>query len=297
MNGESNLTKQSFQPVADPKSLISILEERHPQSCFFYNQVVSHDRFKDDITFYTIGTKLDENTWILSNYTREDYGSNISISAPRAIVEGKEQIPLEVKECFSSSNLVNWDGRVLFAALEKRGFPTMILRNAGNVKGNITEIHPCILYYIERENALKIEISPGPDVSELRRLLPDKETEFILSTWKYTNEGSRSVIRNCIAANASAGVFVDGKCVSGVITPGVGLISALYTLKDYRGKGFAKLTMKYAYKEFAMDGCIPCSTVEVRNERSIGFHQSLGVNVSSIVDWIDMRAHLADWVL
>ncbi|CAL8109348.1 unnamed protein product [Orchesella dallaii] len=295
MNGESHIAKLSFQRVTDPKSLIPILKERHPQSCFIYNQVVSHERFKDDITFYTVGTNLDENTWIVSNYIREDHGSNISISAPRAIVDGREHIPLEIKESFMSSDVVSWDGRTYFAALERR-VSNMIFDISANVKGNITAVHPCILYYLDIEDALKLEISHGPEVSEVRRLLPDKESQFILSTWKYVFDGAEIVVPKCIATNASAGVFIDGNCVAGVMTPGVGLISALYTFQEYRGKGYAKLTMKYCFKEFAKDGCIPCSTVEMRNERSVAFHQSLGVKVSSIVDWIEMKAFEADWV-
>lgn len=121
---------------------------------------------------------------------------------------------------------------------------------------------------------------------EVKPLEPEKDTEFILSTWAYSKKTSRTPIARLLGATQSSGVFVDGKCVSGVLTQGYGLLSMLYTHKEYRGKGYGKLTMQYAYKESAKEGLVPCSTVEIKNARSIAFHESLGLKRSSKVDFI-----------
>lgn len=75
--------------------------------------------------------------------------------------------------------------------------------------------------------------------------------------------------------------------MSCVNSTGTGIISALYTDKEYRNRGYAKLTMKHCFKEFAKEGCIPCLTVEVKNERSNQFHsKGLGMKKISVVDSI-----------
>ncbi len=113
-----------------------------------------------------------------------------------------------------------------------------------------------------------------------------------MSTWKYKVPGSEIEIAKCLTQNPSAGVFVENgqKCVSSVNITGAGIISALYTDKEYRNRGHAKLTMKYCFKEFAKEGCIPCLTVEVKNERSNQLHsKGLGMTKVSLVDGIFVK--------
>jgi len=109
----------------------------------------------------------------------------------------------------------------------------------------------------------------------------------MLNTWKYAKEGSRTVVRRNIEKFESAGVYVRGDLVCGVLTAGVGLLSMLYTLKDHRKKGYAKLCMEFAFKEVADNGMVPALTVECRNDASVSFHEKLGCKVAGIVDWIN----------
>lgn len=67
------------------------------------------------------------------------------------------------------------------------------------------------------------------------------------------------------------------------------MLACLYTLKEHRGGGKAKLTMEYAYKESIKHDYVPCSTAEIKNHRAIGFHESLGLKRSSIVDFIIVK--------
>lgn len=133
-------------------------------------------------------------------------------------------------------------------------------------------------------------LSSPPEVT-IRRLKGEKESEFISSNWKYSHEAN---VSKCIEFNASSGVFVNGDCASGAIMAEVGFISALYTKSEHRNKGYAKLTMQFLFKEAAKNGCFPCSSVELRNSRSIAFHQSLGCKVAAIVDWIGISKLVVD---
>jgi len=69
-----------------------------------------------------------------------------------------------------------------------------------------------------------------------------------------------------------------------VYTLGIGIISALYTLKEHRNKGYAKLAMQYLFKELAKSGIIPVLCVELVNQPSYKFHNNLGCKVAGIVD-------------
>lgn len=62
----------------------------------------------------------------------------------------------------------------------------------------------------------------------------------------------------------------------------------LYTLEEHRGKGYALLVAKKLIKSFVEQegGVVPCSAVEIKNYKSISFHQKLGMSVSHSADFI-----------
>lgn len=129
--------------------------------------------------------------------------------------------------------------------------------------------------------------SSDPSV-EVKRL--SKELggiEFILNSWKYAKEGSRSVVTRQIEKCESGSVYVDNNLVCGVLLAGFGLLSMLFTDKDHRQKGYAKLCMRFAFKELAKNGLVPALTVESRNISSLTFHEKLGCKIAARVDWIN----------
>lgn len=179
-------------------------------------------------------------------------------------------------------------------ALE-RPISKIISKISAEVKLNFTEIHPCYLFYMDPEEALKLDTEYS-NVDMKRLSVENGGLDFLMSTWKYARPESRLDIPECLEASVSSGIFLENgkKCVSGVYSPGFGLLSALYTLKEERGKGYAKMVMHHAYKETAKEGCIPCSTVECRNQSSADFHKKLGAKIVSVVDWIDVVKLVVD---
>lgn len=142
--------------------------------------------------------------------------------------------------------------------------------------------------YIEFKN-IYILFSNLPE-AEVRNLCADKNEEsFIADTWKYSKPLSIEDFRQNIRANPSSGVFVNGKCVAGALIPGYGLISSLFTLKEYRNKGYGRLAMEFLFQECAKQGLVPAFTVECRNSRSIKFNEGLGVKLISVIDWVEVR--------
>jgi len=121
---------------------------------------------------------------------------------------------------------------------------------------------------------------------EIKALDVNSGVDFILSTWKYAKEGSRPYVEKIVERNESGAVYKDGKPVSAIVTVPDGLLAMLYTLNDHRKKGYAKVAVKYAMREQAMNGMTPCLTVELRNEPSKAFHESLGMKVAHVSDWV-----------
>lgn len=77
--------------------------------------------------------------------------------------------------------------------------------------------------------------------------------------------------------------------MAGVVMPGYGLISSLYTLQEHRNKGYGRVAMQFLFQECARQGCVPAFSVETRNTRSIKFNEGLGVKLVSVVDWVDVK--------
>lgn len=109
-------------------------------------------------------------------------------------------------------------------------------------------------------------------------MLQTQDAPTIASSWKYFRPETEQVFSKCIARSASAGVFLNGLCVSGCITLGHGFYGALFTLNEHRGKGYAKLAAMHIFKNMIKDECIPCLIVEIKNKASIGLHEALGMN-------------------
>ncbi len=116
-----------------------------------------------------------------------------------------------------------------------------------------------------------------------------KGTEFICSTWKYAIPKTSLAITKLLDRNKSVGLYdrTSGKVICGMCINDCGLMGMLHTLAEYRGKGYATLVAKQIMKNFAQDNdAAPCSAVEIKNYKSIAFHEKLGMTVSHFADFI-----------
>lgn len=124
----------------------------------------------------------------------------------------------------------------------------------------------------------------------MRKLSAENHEEiFFASTWKYAKPESVEDFRQNVLANPSSGVFVDGKCVAGALISGFGMITSLFTLPEYRNKGYGRLAMEFLFQECARQGCVPVFTVEARNATSIKFNEGLGAKLISVTDRVEIR--------
>jgi len=101
--------------------------------------------------------------------------------------------------------------------------------------------------------------------------------EFLVTTWRHTDEGTGKILEHLLKRTISAGIYIGGKPVAGVIQNTMGYLGMLYTLPEYRKKGYAKICMLHAMKEIAKQGFIPATFVETFNTTSHAFQLSLGL--------------------
>uniref|UniRef100_A0A0B6ZQH6 Glycine N-acyltransferase-like protein n=2 Tax=Arion vulgaris TaxID=1028688 RepID=A0A0B6ZQH6_9EUPU len=111
----------------------------------------------------------------------------------------------------------------------------------------------------------------------IRRLDPDRDTEFVLANWEYAGKHTRSYIHELLKCFPSLGVFSrDGTCLGAEMGTEWGFIGMLYVTSSARGRGLGKLlTCRLAEKYFEED--LPAVVVtSVDNTESICLHESLG---------------------
>jgi len=65
-----------------------------------------------------------------------------------------------------------------------------------------------------------------------------------------------------------------------------GLIGMLHTLKEHRGKSYAKYAMHYIMKKMSENDLVPSCTVELRNETSKAFQNKIGFKIAMVCDFV-----------
>lgn len=109
---------------------------------------------------------------------------------------------------------------------------------------------------------------------------------FLTSHWKYAKQGSIEYTSEAIRRNPSAGIYIDGKPASGVMTHADTMIGMLTTDAKHRNKGYALICMRTLIRDLAREGYIPSSGVEQDNEVSKKFHAKCGMSLSHKCDFI-----------
>ena len=126
---------------------------------------------------------------------------------------------------------------------------------------------------------------------ELKPLDDEAGIDFIMNTWRHAVPSMRPYIQNLLQVNPSAGVYINGTPVAGVVFHGIGFIGMLYTLPKYRKKGYGQLCMKHLMRRLGEEGYFPACSVDLENHASQSFQRSLGLKESIITDYIFREIH------
>jgi len=277
----SKIKSQSVEPFVKVEvvdSIVPILEKRLPYSVFIYNQAKLYPRYQDCMTFYTLHGETDDSTLIICALQTDDFGTNFSISACE---EASKLSKKEAVEVLSNNPLFQWDEGLIFTPT-KTWLYSLIFEVGAIRNQSIMEVHPANIFWMDIEQAKETKIEqPAPSSGlVVQPLDPEHGAKFLLSSWKYTKEGSLGEIKRHIERNESGGVYLKGEPVCGVMLHPRGMLSALYTATEHRQKGYAVLAMKKSYLELGRNGIIPASSVDAKNIPSSAFHLKIGCKMT-----------------
>lgn len=267
-----------FLTVTNPEILEQILAKRLPLSSNVYNAMKMNKTWKGDQKWFTLQDPLVDDVWIVVTNVRKDYGPSICVSRPPTA-----QVTTEVRNAFSNCDFMDWDESYLFVGVDPT-VSSMVADISIMDKGNCTHVHPNYLYAISQEDALSLHIKTGN--FELKPLNNKEGVEFIVKTWKYSNDDTVDYVQKCVDRNISAGIYVDGKVVACALINFDGLTGMLYSLPEFRGQGFGRLVMHQLMKEAAQNGHFPCCCVEIKNEVSKAFQVKIGFKLVGQVNYV-----------
>ncbi|KAN0041662.1 hypothetical protein ACTFIV_004206 [Dictyostelium citrinum] len=114
-----------------------------------------------------------------------------------------------------------------------------------------------------------------------------EDAETINNKWQYKSNESINFLRWSCTQNISAGYRINGELVSWIIMYTDGSIGSLYTLEEFRGKGFSKKVVSYILIKFFENGFdLPYCFVRDNNISSQKVMRSFGFKSSSLVKWV-----------
>jgi len=277
------LKNEEFITIKDDQmcQVVNIIKSRFPRAAHVYNMAKMVCTFST-IKAYSLNGDISEKSIFVLVDLRQDYNQDINISVPWDF-----KVSENVKQAFINTAIIDWNAKYMFSAVDRLISP-MILEISTIHKGNSTINNPNYYYFMDNEDAAKLNIKFPPEV-EVKPLTVDADggLELLLKGWKYTRPGTAEFLQDVIENGLTSGVFVNGDPVCGVIENRSGLLGMLFTAKDHRNKGYAQICTQYLMKQLGNNGFVVASAVECRNIPSSAFHLKAGM----------IEAHLCDYIM
>lgn len=121
------------------------------------------------------------------------------------------------------------------------------------------------------------------------RELKSKDTNFIFNHSHYQNFTSKSYIRERIAADCSAGIFIEGKLAAWGLTHDDGAIGFIHVRETFRKSGFARLIMESLIRDKKENREDIFLNVEPDNFKAKKLFYSLGFEFDRVISWIKLK--------
>ncbi|XP_021959921.1 uncharacterized protein LOC118432871 [Folsomia candida] len=291
--------------------ILAVLLERLPKSCFVYNAVKISPRFPNHSKLFYVNlpggdnnNSISSTSWIFVTHFTEDHGQNILISSPLR----PQDAPFSPSEkavlvkLLSPSVIFAWDEPHWFVGLD---IPVgrLITEICVEEKGQVIEIQPDTLMYMDFRDEEVLPVLDKDLTTEaekhseflIKSLNVSDGTEFISKSWKYSKPDVTNLsVERFLQENESGGVYLTGSDetpVSGIILHAFGLLSMLYTSEGERGKGLAKLAIKWASREMIKSDLFPASSIQSLNQASLRTHEKIGFKNAGSLYWIVYAPH------
>jgi ribosomal protein S18 acetylase RimI-like enzyme len=185
--------------------------------------------------------------------------------------------------------LVNWNKLNTFASTN--GPITQRIKELCLKNGKILETIPCKFNvmncdkidekYLQKQEELLRE-NKGTVVASLRR----EDVKLVTANWKFSREETDKELIDLIDKIASTGIYIDSELISWMLLNQIGTMSALHTMEQHRGKGYAEIVARNVTKAAKEIGLIPSVEMEPYNTSSFRLFSKIGYEFAFESEWI-----------
>ncbi len=137
----------------------------------------------------------------------------------------------------------------------------------------------CDFYYIPVENY------PMLSLNNKVKSIDIKDAEFIDYNYNHRNSHTLDEIQFAIENRPSSAMYIDDKIVSWVLVHEDGSLGIMYTLEEYRGKGYALDVAADLSQKIINTGKIPFLQIISTNTMSPGLAKKIGFVKKFEADW------------
>jgi len=243
-------------------SLLAFLDEKLPDHCAIYNHVLMSLWTLNPIyKIYFLQNSDGENRAIVG--LKEDKKEHQTKWTITSWSEDEEA----TVEVFQSIEDICWENDELLATgLDYEPHPVIVAFFAS--KGRKLSVHNVDLYTIDRRTALIAELSTPTDV--YIKSLEACHAATVYDNWAMKRVATVDSVVDCIIESPSAGVFRadTNQLVSWMTSHVPNGMTKLYTLGEFRQRGYAGLVTRYLAKRLAQAGYLPFATIAPDNEAS-----------------------------
>lgn len=123
---------------------------------------------------------------------------------------------------------------------------------------------------------------------KIRKLKAD-DADFIFDHSHYQEFTSKPYIRERIAADCSAGIFIKGELAAWGLTHDDGAVGFIHVRKAFRKRGFARLIIKKLIEDKRKSNNDVFLNVEPNNLKAKKLFYSLGFEFDRIISWVKVK--------
>lgn len=187
------------------------------------------------------------------------------------------------------TTLIKWSRVVLFEAAHEKIVPT--LRNVVQEKGHrvFSGDEYAQVWLPPAKAKLLTEVTP-PEGFHIKKL-ESQHAEIVNKYWAYARAGSEEFVRDTIILNEGVGLFTDKNdaLVAWNTVQHFRGLGMLYTLEEYRKKGYASLVTRALSKILSDKNIDPYACILTTNQPSLTTFAKLGFERICSVYWMACR--------
>ncbi|BFZ09972.1 hypothetical protein BsWGS_13010 [Bradybaena similaris] len=190
--------------------------------------------------------------------------------------------PEHVEELLRRPEFLDWTKPILFHASDYDS--AKIAEKVSNSTG--TKYNEFILTEMMAAYPGTVKPRPVPDGFELRQLDPDRDAEYVASTWPLRRNHTVPYVYELLKSFPSLGIFArDGECAAFEVRTEYGTAAILYTRDTFRGRGLASCIISHTAQNFFQENRPIVSSVLPQNTPAMDMHHKLGFKSIGKLCW------------